>query len=322
MEKPVQQSNGGQILIAVLIGTIGSGLLFSASLAVPLVGFVSAFLAPVPLGLARIRGGSVAAGFSALLTTLLMAILFSPPVGAWYAVQCGMIGLMIPELTLKGVRSSRSILWTTATTVVLTALLVAVYSFSSGTSPQLFAQKEITDSMNQAVKLYEQQSGLSPQDLEAIKQGMQSIGQLISRIYPALATINLGLISTIYLLVFNRMAIRRSLVVSQSPFKEFRTPDLLVWFLIAAGFAMLAPTPLVTTPALNLLALLVVVYFAQGLAVVLTFCDRTSFASSLKVMLAILLLTQPYMNVIITVIGVFDYWGEFRTPRTTQEENL
>ncbi len=322
MEQPVQQSNGGQILTAVLIGTIGSGLLFSASLAVPLVGFVSAFLAPVPLGLARIRGGSVAAGFSALLTTLLMAVLFSPPVGAWYAVQCGMIGLMIPELSLKGFRQSRSILWTTAATVTLTVLLVSVYSFTSGTNPQLFAQKEIADSMNQAVKLYEQQSGLSPQDLEAIKQGMQSIGQLISRIYPALVTINLGLISAVCLILFNHMAIRRSLVVSQLPFKEFRTPELLVWLLIAAGFAMLAPTQLVTTPALNILALLGVLYFVQGLAVVLTFCDRTSFTSTLKVLLAILLLTQPYMNVIVTIIGVFDYWGEFRTPRTTQEENL
>ncbi|MCE1227740.1 MAG: YybS family protein, partial [Geobacteraceae bacterium] len=93
MEQIVSQSNGGQKLAAVLIGTLGSGLLFSASLAVPVIGFVSAFLAPVPLGLARIKGGSLIAGFSALLVTLLLAVLFSPPIGAWYAVQCGLIGL-------------------------------------------------------------------------------------------------------------------------------------------------------------------------------------------------------------------------------------
>ena len=62
MEQHATQSNGGQKLAAVLIGTLGSGLLFSASLAVPIIGFVSAFLAPVPLGLARIKGGSIIAG--------------------------------------------------------------------------------------------------------------------------------------------------------------------------------------------------------------------------------------------------------------------
>lgn len=322
MDKPVQESNGGQIVAAVLIGTIGSGLLFSASLAVPLIGFVSAFLAPVPLGLARIRGGRSAAGFSALLTTLLMAVLFSPPVGAWYAVQCGMIGLILPELILKGFSPSRSILWTTAAAVVMTTLLVSIYSVSNNSNPQLFVQKEISDSINQAIKLYEQQSGLSQQELETIRQGMKEIGQVMLRTYPALATINLGLISAICLLFFRAMALRRSLETNLTPFKMFKAPDLLIWLLIAAGFAMLAPTPLVTTPALNILVVLCVVYFAQGLAVTLTLTDRTSFSSTLKVFLTILLVTQPYLNLVVTIIGVFDYWGEFRTPRTKQEENL
>ena len=322
MEKIESQSNGGQKLAAVLIGTLGSGLLFSASLAVPLIGFVSAFLAPVPLGLARIKGGSAVAGFSALLATLLLAVLFSPPVGAWYAVQCGLIGLMVPELALKGFRSSRTILWTTATCVTLTAVLVLVFALTSGINPQLFAQKEITDGINQAVKLYEQQSGLSAQDLETLKQGMQAIGQIMSRIYPALATINLGLISAVTLLLFMRTASKYALAINPAPFREFRTPDLLVWLLIVAGFAMLAPVALINTPALNILTILSVLYFMQGLAVLLTICERSSFAATLKILLAVLLLTQPYLAVVVTVLGIFDYWGDFRTPRITQDENL
>lgn len=322
MDKPAQQSNGGQILAAVLIGTIGSGLLFSASLAVPLIGFVSAFLAPVSLGLTRIKGGRGAAVFSVLLTTLLMAIAFTPPIAAWYIIQCGMIGLILPELALKGLSPSRSILWTTAATVTLTGLLVTVYAISNNVNPQLFAQKEIADGMSQTIKLYEQQSGLSTQDLEIFRHGMQQVGQFMTRTYPALATINLGIISSICLLFFRQMALRWSLETNQAAFKEFMAPALLIWLLIAAGFAMLAPTTLITTPALNILAILAVVYFAQGLAVLLTFCERTSFSSTMKIALTILLVTQPYLNAVIAVIGIFDYWGEFRTPRTKQEENL
>jgi uncharacterized protein YybS (DUF2232 family) len=322
MENSLRQSNGVQTIAAVLIGTVGSGLLFSASLAVPLVGFVSAFLAPVPLGLARIKSGSGAAGFTALLTTLLMALLFSPPVGAWYAVQCGLIGLVVPELMLKGMNPFRTILWSTALAVLLTAVIVTAFSISTGTNPQVFAQKEISDGINQAVKLYEKQSGLSAQDLETLRGGMQNIGRLMSLIYPALVSINLGLISAACLLFCHRIADRYSLTSSRVSFREFRTPASLIWLLIIAGFFMLIAVPLVTTPALNVLVVLGVLYFMQGLAVLLTFCARTKFNGTLKVLLTIILVTQPYLTVIVAVIGIFDYWGEFRTPRTTQGENL
>ncbi len=322
MEKTELQSNGGQKLAAVLIGTLGSGLLFSASLAVPVIGFVSAFLAPVPLGLARIKGGSAVAGFSALLATLLLAVLFSPPIGAWYVVQCGLIGLLVPELALKGFRPSRVIIWTTAAGLTLTALIAAAYVTSSGIHLQLFIQKEINDSINQATKLYEQHAGLPAQDLEVLKQGMQSVGQIMSRTYPALTTIHLGLISAVTLLLFIRIATRHAMAVNCSPFKEFKTPGPLVWLLIVAGFAMLAPSPLFTTPGLNILSVLGVLYFMQGLAVLLTISERSSFASTLKVLLGVILLTQPYLIVVVAVLGIFDYWGDFRTPRTTLEENL
>lgn len=322
MKKPLLQSNGGQKVAAVLIGAIGSGLFFTVSLSIPVIGFASAFLAPFPLGVARIRGGAVAAGFSALLMTLVLAVLFSPPIGAWYATQCGLIGLIIPELALRGTRPFRTILWTTAAAAALTVVLVTAFTLTSKIDPQLFIQKEITDGINQVAKLYEQQSGLTGQELDALKQGMQTVGELMMRLYPALATINLGLISAATLLLFIRSAARYALVLDLTPFKRFRTPDLLIWILIIAGFAMLAPTALVTTPAFNILVILCVLYFMQGLAVLLTFCERTTFAGTLKVMLAVALLTQPYLAGIVVIIGIFDYWGDFRTPRIKQEENL
>lgn len=322
MSIPLKQASGGQKAAAVLLGIIGSGLLFSASLTVPLIGFASAFIAPAPLGLTRIRAGRTAAVFTTLLTMLLLAVLLSPPIGAWYLVQCGLIGLLVPEFSLRGMRPFRSILWSTAAVVTLAAILITVLSITSAVDPQLFVQKEINSGITQAAKLYEQQAGLSPQDLEVLKQGMQNVGELMLRLYPALAIINLGLVSTITLLLFSRLALRHGVAVSLIPFKAYRTPEPLIWLLIAAGFAMLAPTPLVTTPAQNVLLVLAVLYFMQGLAVLLTFCERSSFAGTLKVLLAVALLTQPYLAGVVVIIGIFDLWGDFRTPRIKQEENL
>jgi hypothetical protein len=188
------------------------------------------------------------------LTTLLLAVLFSPPIGAWYVVQCGLIGLLVPELALKGFRPSRTIIWTTAAGVTLTALIVAAFVISNGIHLQLFIQKEITDGINQATRLYEQHAGLPAQDLEILKQGMQTVGQIMSRTYPALTTINLGLISAVTLLLFMRTASKYALAVNLSPFKGYRTP-------CPAGLAAdcgrlyhagTIPACL-TTPALNIL---------------------------------------------------------------------
>ena len=322
MERSKPQSGGSQKVAAALIGILGSGILFSAGFVVPLLGFIAAFLAPVPLGFARIRGGSAVAYFSALFTTLLLAVLFSPPIGAWYAVQCGTIGLLVPAFLLNGFSASRTLLWSTAASVALTTVLVIAFSLIGGINPQLFVQQEITSGINQVAKLYEQQPGLSAQDVDNLRQGMESVGQLMSRIYPALITINLGLVSAICLALFRRMATRYELTLELASFNTYKTPDLLVWLLIAAGFASLLPSTLVTTPALNILTVLSVPYFMQGLAVLLTNCDRTGFAATLKTMLFVVLLTQPYLAFIVVALGIFDYWGDFRTPRTTQKENL
>lgn len=309
-------------MAAVLIGALGSGLLFSASLAVPVIGFISAFIAPGPLIIARLKGSKASAGIAALLGTLITGLIFSPPVGAWYAAQCGIIGLVVPELLLKGHSRFRTILWSSSIALALMAVLVLVFTVTSGKDPQFFVQKEIQDALGQASKLYEQQSRLSPQDLEVVKQGLQSIGQIMMRTYPALATINLGLISAVTVLLFSRFAAQLSLGITGGRFSDYRVPELLVWPLIIAGFALLAPMPAITTPALNVVTVLAVLYFMQGLAVLITLCNRTAVSSLLKVMLTILLLTQPYLAVIVTITGIFDYWGEFRTPKQPQEENL
>ncbi len=316
------RTGAGQYLRAVLLGAAGSGVLFSASMAVPLIGFVAGFLAATPLCYTRLTGGRRAAVLAALIAALLVGLGFKPLAGLWFFVQCGLIGLLLPELMLRGMTSSRALLWTTAAATVGTALVAFSMAATAGQELLAMAQQEISTGINQALRLYEQQQGLSPEDLETIKQGMQTISTTLLRIFPALASLNLLLVSAISLLFLQRMAAKQGLALGFAPFRTFRVPEPLIWFLITAGFSLLAKTPLVTTPAMNILALLAVLYFCQGLAVVITLIERTPYTGILKVLLTFLLLLQPYLLPLISILGIFDLWGEFRTPRTKQEENL
>jgi uncharacterized protein YybS (DUF2232 family) len=306
----------------VLLGAAASGVLFSASLAVPFIGFVAGFLAAVPICYTRLEGGRKTALLATAVAALLVGIGFNPLAGLWFLAQCGLIGLLLPELALRGMSGSRALLWTTAAASAVSVMVAFVMAATTGQNLLTIAQQEISTGMAQALKLYEQQQGLSPQDLETIKQGLQTIAATLLRILPALGTLNLLLVASISLLFLRRMAEQRGLALSLEPFQHFRVPEILIWPLIAAGFSLLATTTLITTPALNVAAVLAVLYFFQGLAVLLTMIGRTSYVGVLKVMLIAVLLLQPYLAPVVAFIGIFDLWGDFRTPRTKQEENL
>lgn len=316
------RTSAGQYLRSVLLGAAGSGVLFSASLAVPFIGFVAGFLAAVPLCYTRLNGGRKAALLATLVACLLVGISFKPLTGLWFLAQCGLIGLLLPDLALRGMAGSRALLWTTAAATAASALIAFVVAATAGQDLLVMAQQEIATGMDQALKLYEQQQGLSAQDLETIRQGMQTIGATLLRIFPALGTLNLLLIASVSLLFLRRMAAQQGLALRLEPFRDFRVPEPLIWLLIAAGFSLLAKTTLVTTPALNITAVLAALYFCQGLAVLITLAGRSPYAGILKVLLTFMLLVQPYLLPVVAFLGIFDLWGDFRTPRNKQEENL
>lgn len=316
------RTGAGQYLRTVLLGAAGSGVLFSASLAVPFIGFAAGFLAATPLCYTRLQSGRKAALLATAIAALLVGLGFKPLTGVWYLVQCGLIGLLLPELLLRGMSASRATLWTTAAATTASALVAFVMATAAGQDLFAMARQEITTGMDQAMKLYEQQQGISPQELETIKQGMQTISTTLLRIFPALGTLNLLLVVAVSLLFVRRIGLQLGIALPIGPFRVFRVPEPLIWLLIAGGFSLLAKNTLITTPALNVVCVLSVLYFCQGLAVLLTLADRTTYAGVMKVMLAFLLLLQPYLLPVVAILGIFDLWGDFRTPRTKQEENL
>lgn len=320
-EKP-QVRTAAARLSAAGMGAAVSFILFSAYILIPPAGLVSGLLAPFPAVFCRLRHGRGTAVIATLAATALMTSLFGAQAALLYLSQCGVIGLLMPELLVRGYGAYRVISWTTAVNLVVYLLAAMVFVVTSGHSiDQLhqLAVTEINGSIAQATALYEK-AGIKGDELAAMKQSMATAAELLVRIYPALMTVMLIIMTGCNVALVRRLGTKLGLDLEIGEFKTFRNPDLLVWLLIAAGFAMLAGTPIVTTPALNLLVVLVLVYFLQGLAVVLTLIARQSFAGMLRVGLYLMLLFQPYMAAVVAAIGIFDLWGDFRTPR--KQENL
>jgi uncharacterized protein YbjQ (UPF0145 family) len=248
-----------------------------------------------------------------------MTAYFGLSAGTFYLVQCGLIALLLPELLLRGFSATRSIVWTTAAIVVLLAVAVVFFSVTSGQNIHQMAVAEIQKSVAQAVAIYEQ-SGVKGEELAVLKQTMATAADLVIRMYPALIIITLIAMVGCNLSLLRRFTAGMGFSLNIDEFKAYRNPDILVWGLIGAGFSLLADNRIITTPAINALAIIVVLYFLQGLAVLSTVIARQSIAGVLRAGLYVMLLLQPYLAALVAAIGIFDLWGDFRTPR--KQENL
>jgi len=309
-------------LSAAGMGAAVSFILFSAYILIPPAGLVSGLLAPFPTVFCRLRYDRVTALIAILASTAMMASVFGVQAAGLYLTQCSVIGLLMPELLVRGFNAYRTISWTTA--VNLLVYLLAAVAFIIGSSHNLgqlhlLVVNEINGSIAQATALYEK-AGVTGDELAVMKQSMATAAQLLVRIYPALMTVMLIIMTGCNVALVKRISGKLGFDLKIGEFSTFRNPDQLVWLLIAAGFALLAGNPVITTPALNLLVVLVLIYFLQGLAVVLTIISRQGFAGMLKVGLYLMLLFQPYIAAVVAAIGIFDLWGDFRTPR--KQENL
>lgn len=309
-------------IITVAMATMLSSILFSGSMLLPPAGLVCGLLAPFPVMVLRLRQGRVSAVLVVLAATALLVAGFGNQGGILYLLQCGMTGLMLPELLLRGLGGARSIAWTTAANLAVCVVALVVSLAVSGNSLRgLHAQAvtEIQGSISRAVTLYEK-SGISGDDLATLKRSMGEAAELLSRIYPALVTLLLITMAGCNLALLRRYAPRIGIRLNIGDFVRYRNPEPMVWLLIVAGFAMLAEPPAVTVPALNLLVVLTLLYFLQGMAVMYSITSRLPSAGMMRLMLYLLLLVQPYTASVVAAIGIFDLWGDFRTPR--KQENL
>ncbi|QEM68039.1 DUF2232 domain-containing protein [Geobacter sp. FeAm09] len=306
-------------LLAVILGTAATFALFAVSFVLPPLGFFTGLLAPFPVVYYRLRQGRGPAFAILALAGAALTAAVSPNAGAIYLLQCGVIALLLPELLLRGHSAARTIAWTTGVSAAVVAVVTGILALVSNQDLQQALSGEISTSISRALALYEK-SGVKGEELSMVKKSMDMAAALLIRIYPSLVTILLGIMAGCNLALIRRPAFLMGYRFNLGNFKDLRLPEPLVWLLIAAGFAMLVPNEFVTIPALNVLVVTATLYFLQGLAVIQTIIARQAFYSVIRLFFWVMLLVQPYLAAIVAVLGIFDLWGDFRTPK--KQENL
>jgi uncharacterized protein YybS (DUF2232 family) len=306
-------------ILDLVKGCVVTLAFFLAYVTFPLAGLVPGLFAPLPAiyyGLKSGRTYGVAiVTFSALVMTLIGGATFA----LYYLMQAGVISLVLPVFLATGRKGAKAIAYTVAVNLGVILVLAGVYGVTHGINPHEQAIKVIHSSITQVGALYEQ-VGIKGDELTTLREGMQQAGILIGRVYPALIVISLMLIVGLNLAVLAKFSGRLPDLPAAGDIRDFRNPEQLVWVLIVAGFAMLVENRQVTTAALNTLIVVVSLYFMQGLAIIIHFFTRFAVPKFARLLLYFFLALQPYLAVGVAALGIFDIWGDFRSPK--KHENL
>lgn len=306
---------GSELLFDAVKGGVLTLALFLAYITFPVLGLAAGIITPLPAMYYYFRRGAIAGVLILAITLSVLMVMGDASVPMLYLLQAGLTGIFLPFFYLQGKGAARAIAYSVGINFLLIVILALAYGFWSGTDLQGILLKGINSSTEQAVAIYSKQ-GLSPEDLELFTQGIRQAGSLIAQIFPALALVALGTIAALNMSVIIRLRAKRLPEIPEpEQFLSFRNPDMLVWVVIAAGFALLIPAADVGRAGLNVLVVCGFIYFLQGLAVVLAFFKRISVPSLARIIFWLVLAFQPYLVLAIAILGLFDIWGNFRVPK-------
>jgi len=301
---------------AILLTVAGIGVTLALLLGASWLGPAGAMfnlLTPVAAAYLGMRFGPAAAGVVVTVVCLLLLQLAPLSSLAAYLALFGTGSLLLPVLLRRQFPWDRAVLYSAlGATAAMLALLTAAVVID-GADVTAVISKLVQSEVDQALQIY-RDSGFNESQLKEMQGVVEQIGQFIQQTFYGLFLAGVLAIQLLSLL-FLQWLKKEYYQISGAPFARWRLPAFLVWGLIAAGFAMLAPVVPLSLVGRNLLAMLLPLYFLQGLAVVSSFLQRKKYPPVIKGMIYLLVFVLNPLPLIITGVGLFDLWIDFRRPR-------
>jgi uncharacterized protein YybS (DUF2232 family) len=277
------------------------------------VGAMLNLLTPIAAAYLSMRYGLQTGVVVVTVVSLLILQLAPLSILAAYIGLFAVGSLLLPLLLQRRLPWDKAVLFTAlGSTLVALAMAIGTMLTDGIQFDRLIAQL-LQSEVDQAIQIY-RDSGFSAAQLQEMQGIVDGIADFIRQTFYGLYLSGVLAIQFLCLAVLQRLK-KTHYQIEGIAFDRWRLPVFLVWVLIIAGFAMLVPQPHVMLIGRNLLAVLLPLYFLQGLSVVNCFLKRKTYPPVLKGMIYLMVFILNPLPLIITGVGVFDLWVDFRRPR-------
>ncbi len=286
----------------------------------PMAALVLTTWLPLPLLVVGWRLGIAEAAVLALAGALFvfaldpgLAVLFES-LGLWLLL---LMGLILAICRHRGWPAGSAITCTVLALGLSFLVFFLGQALFQGLSPlALWSQKggEFTGSLKNML----QDMGMDFSDLQVVGLPRIELQELVIKILPALMVVNLALVAWVNVVVARWLARLWGWGDWGEPLSHWVIPEWLVFALVAAGLALLAPWPWVRQVGLNLVLILGFMYFCQGVAVMAALFQRYQVFWGLRGLGYILAFMNPIM-IGVMILGLIDLWLDFRRLQPSRE---
>jgi hypothetical protein len=282
---------------------------------IPVAGSLFSIWTPAPiLTLYRRRGrsaGRLALGL-AVVGALGLGAVYSSATGGLYFLYYAAVALVLGEAPGLGWSEPRAV---TAAGFVAAGLVGGLLLGGSLSGGQDLAQAwdaQWQQELESLIGGY-QRLGLDAEQAAQAQRGLTEVGRMLLRLAPGLMVAGSLLLAWANLV----LARRTSLAVGepaegQARLSLFALPEQLVWGLILAGLVIWLGEGWWFWGAVNVLLVLAVAYFFQGLAVLVYWLEKKNAPRLLRLGVYALLAVEAFLAVLVALAGLFDMWFNFR----------
>lgn len=297
-----------EVLLAalVVVGVLASGSIF------PILGVFLSLLSPLPFVLLRLRHGFPGLALALILTAVALGGLTSVQQGLAFLLEFGLPAILLAE-GLR--RASRPEVVVTGVAALLTLGGVGVLALASDQwARPLAAVSQHVEALLADMEAFTLRMGLSGEGPPPLLGSVEKLRTFLLMAFPGLFFAGSLLTASGYVLLL-RSLIRRWPAqlggLTPPPFR-WELPEFLVWAFIGAGILYLTGLTWPQAVGLNVLIILLGLYFLQGLSIAAFLFQRFHLPRLLAAMSVMLLLFQPFLTLLVAGVGLFDVWFAFR----------
>jgi uncharacterized protein YybS (DUF2232 family) len=301
------------IIRDILIGISLCLLIFLSTLSLPLFGFFIALLLPQPVLFFRLKLGKKKGAIIPIAAFLIITIVIhSLSVDVFFYGSLLLIGFLIGNYLEQHLSIEKTILKTALTTIGLCLLLFALNTFTSDKSFLVIISDYVTKNIELSFKIYSE-IGIDQKQIDALAKSSDIIANIIIRILPSMLTTMLLFITWLNILLIKKILKKDGVVMSWlGILNHWKAPEHLVWFAILTIGFLFIPIEIIKILGLNILIVLMLIYFFQGIAIVSFFFEKKEFPFFLKLFIYMLIVIQQILALLVIGIGFFDTWFDFR----------
>lgn len=290
-----------------------TSLIFAVSVYLPIIGFFCALFIPLPTLFYRSKLGRVTGAIVPIFTIILMVLLLGGiSLYILFFSELLLLGFVLSELIELNLSIEKVMLYACGFVTITGIGGLLFYSNISDTGIYALTAEYVANNLKLALSLYENM-GVSQEIIHVISNSMENIQYYMVRIIPALVVASFFFISWICLLLAKPILQSRELFYpSFGALKLWKAPDYLVWGAIGCGLLLLLPDRTFKIIGLNVLIILMIIYFFQGIAIVSFYFEKKRFPRMLRYFLYSLIAFSRVILLGVIGLGFFDMWLNFR----------